>query len=366
MPDALRRALRLAARGRYRVAPNPMVGAVLTRDGVVVGEGHHRRVGGPHAEVEALLDAGEAARGATLWVTLEPCRHHGRTPPCVEAVIAAGVRRVVACHPDPDPRMRGAGFEALRRAGIQVEVGPRLEDAVRLNLRYLVPLLLGRPQVTLKWAMSLDGRIATARGDSRWISSPGGRRWGLGLREEHDAILVGIGTVLADDPRLDRRLGRAPGPIARVVLDRRLRLPPGAAMLGVAGGVVVYSERPDAARADALRARGAEVVTLDRVGPEAVLADLMRRGVGSLLVEGGAGVHGAFVAAGTWDRVAIDCAPLLVGGRGAPGPVGGDGFGRLDAAPRLEGMRVGRRGEDLIVEGWRRGCSRELSRKLAS
>ncbi len=348
------------------MAPNPLVGAVLTRDGRVVAEGYHRRVGGPHAEAEALTAAGGKARGATLWVTLEPCCHQGRTPPCVEAVVAAGVRRVVACHGDPDPRVRGEGFRALRAAGIEVAVGgPLAGAAVRLNLRYLVPRLLGRPQVTLKWAMTLDGRIATVTGDAKWISSPRGREWGLALREEHDAILVGSGTVLADDPRLDRRLGRSEGPIVRVVMDRRLRMPAGAAMLDRPGPVLVYSERLSGSAAEALRDRGAVVVELPAVEPEAVLADLSARGIGNLLVEGGSGIHGAFVAAGLWDRVAVDLAPVVVGGSGAPGPVGGAGTSALAAAPRLEGVVVGRRGGDVVVEGAREGCSRELLQRLA-
>ena len=262
-----------------------MVGALVVRGGEVVGSGYHRRAGGPHAEVEALDQAGDAARGATLFVTLEPCSHHGRTPPCTDRVLAAGIARVVACHRDPDPRVSGRGFERLRRSGVEVESGFLVERAVRLNWRFLVAAVTGRPAVTLKWAMSLDGRIATAAGHSQWISSPAGRRWGLAEREVHDAILVGIGTSLADDPRLNRRLGRAAGDIVRVVLDRRLRQPPGARMFDVPGAVVLYTETgatEDAAgdrrrRRSALEDRGATVVDLDEVEPESVLADLFGR-----------------------------------------------------------------------------------------
>ena len=362
----LARALRLAARGRARVAPNPMVGAVVVRDGAVIGEGWHRRAGGAHAEVEALARAGPAARGATLCVTLEPCNHQGRTPPCTDALLAAGVARVVACHRDPNPAVAGGGFARLREAGVEVVSGLLVEEAVRLNLRFLVPAVLGRPLVTLKWAMSLDGKIATAGGDSRWISSTPGRRWALGLREEHDAILVGSGTVLADDPRLDRRLGRAPGPILRVVLDRRLRLPPGARLLAVEGPVLVYTAAgPPAGPRRELAARGAEVVELAEVEPRAVLADLARRGVGSLLVEGGGEVAAAFVAAGLYDQVAALVAPLLVAGRQAPGPLGGPGGGSLAEAPRLEAFTVRRRGPDRVLTALRAGCSRELSSSVA-
>jgi diaminohydroxyphosphoribosylaminopyrimidine deaminase/5-amino-6-(5-phosphoribosylamino)uracil reductase len=350
-----------------------MVGALVVRGGEVVGSGYHRRAGGPHAEVEALDQAGDAARGATLFVTLEPCSHHGRTPPCTDRVLAAGIARVVACHRDPDPRVSGRGFERLRRSGVEVESGFLVERAVRLNWRFLVAAVTGRPAVTLKWAMSLDGRIATAAGHSQWISSPAGRRWGLAEREVHDAILVGIGTSLADDPRLNRRLGRAAGDIVRVVLDRRLRQPPGARMFDVPGAVVLYSETgatEDAAgdrrrRRSALEDRGATVVDLDEVEPESVLADLFGRGVRSVLVEGGAGIAAAFAAAGLYDRVAVDCAPLLIGGSTAPGPLGGAGFPSLDTAPRLDRLRAERRGEDLILSGFRKRCLPDLYASVA-
>lgn len=365
----LGRALRLAARGRYTTHPNPMVGAVVVRDGVVVGEGFHARPGGPHAEVQALREAGGAAQGATVYVTLEPCAHHGRTPPCTDALLAAGVARLVACHRDPDPRVAGGGLRRLSAAGVDVVCGPRAEDAVRLNLRYLVPALLGRPLVTLKWAMSLDGRIATAGGESQWITSPGARRVGLALREEHDAILVGSGTAVSDDPRLNRRLGLASGAITRVVMDRRLRLRPDARMLGLDGPVLVYTASGDAARHRALEAAGpaeVAVVRLPEVTPGTVLADLHRRGVGSLLVEGGGEVAAAWVAAGLFDRVEAAVAPLLIGGRGAPGPLGGAGTATLSAAPRLDGVRWRRRGPDLLLSALRRGCLPELSSNVAA
>ncbi len=338
-----------------------MVGAVLVRDGEIVGSGWHRQVGGPHAEVEALRAAGDRARGATLYVTLEPCSHHGRTPPCADAVIAAGVARVVACHRDPNPKVSGRGFARLREAGIAVESGFLVEEAVRLNLRFLIAATLDRPEVTLKWAMSLDGRIATSTGQSQWISSPRGRRWGLALREEHDAILVGSGTGLADDPRLDRRLGLATGPNVRVVLDRRLRTPPAARLFTVEGPVLIYTESTDRERIEALRAGGAEVVGLPAVEPEAVLADLYRRGVQSVLVEGGGEVLASFVASGFYDRVMVDCAPLLIGGKSALGPLAGEGFADLDLAARLEAFEARKQGGDLILVGLRKGCLEALS-----
>lgn len=353
---ALRRALQLAVRGRYRTPPNPMVGAVLLRDDTIVGEGWHRQVGGPHAEVEALRRAGEAARGATLCVTLEPCSHHGRTPPCADAVVAAGVRRVVACHRDPDPRVAGAGFARLQAAGVEVTAGHLLREAVQLGWKYLTPKVLGRPAVTLKWAMSLDGRIATRSGDSRWITGERARRWSLGLRETHDAILVGSGTVLADDPLLTRRLGRADGPITRVVLDRRLRSTPALRLLRESGPVLLYTEAAAGPATAELRASGAEVVWLATVDAAGVLADLHRRGIGSVLVEGGGEVLAAFVAAGLFDRVEVAVAPLLIGGREAPSPLGGRGPERLADALRLEPPTLARRGDDLILSAYRSGC----------
>ncbi|HEX9670443.1 MAG TPA: bifunctional diaminohydroxyphosphoribosylaminopyrimidine deaminase/5-amino-6-(5-phosphoribosylamino)uracil reductase RibD [Thermoanaerobaculia bacterium] len=363
--EHLRRALRLASRGRYRTAPNPRVGAVLVRDGAVVGEGWHRRVSGPHAEAEALAAAGERARGATLYLNLEPCRHHGRTPPCVDALLAAGVARVVASHRDPDPRVGGGGFARLREAGVEVEVGALAREAAALNLPFLTAKTLGRPAVTLKWAMSLDGKIATAAGESRWISSEAGRRWALELREEHDAILVGSGTALSDDPLLTRRLRLAEGPILRVVLDRRLRLPAAAKMLGEEGGVLIFTESQDAARRAELAARGAQVERLARVEPAAVLAALHARGVQSVLVEGGAEAHAAFVASGLWDRAEVACAPLLIGGQEAPGPIGGPGVPALAAAPRLDGLSVRRRGGDLLLSAFRAGALDDLLARLA-
>ena len=377
---AMGRALSLARRGRYTVAPNPMVGAVVMRDGEIVGSGWHRRAGGEHAEAMALSAAGDRAVGGTVYLTLEPCNHQGRTPPCARGILEAGVERVVYAHRDPNPEVTGGGAERLRAAGLRVESGLLAEQAVEMNVPFLTRVLHQRPAVTLKWAMSLDGRIATATGDSQWISSPRGRRWALELREEHQAIVVGSGTALADDPRLNRRLGRAEGPIVRVVLDRRLRLSPRARMFEVEGPVVVYTAAPEgsagegtagegaaqwAGRRDGLREAGADVVVLEAVAPAAVLADLAARGVSNVLVEGGAGVLEAFASSGVWDRAAVCCAPLLIGGAAAPGPLGGVGAATLGGGWRLDRLRVQRRGPDVILVGYRQGCLPELSRSVA-
>lgn len=362
----LRRALRLAARGRWRTSPNPNVGAVVVQGGEVVGEGYHRAVGGPHAEVEAFRAAAGKTAGATLYVTLEPCAHFGRTPPCAEATIAAGIRRVVACHRDPDPRVAGGGFARLRAAGIAVEDGFLVEQAVRLNWRFLVAAIHKRPAVTLKWAMSLDGKIATAGGDSQWISGPPGRRWALELRELHDAILVGSSTVLADDPRLDRRLGLAGKDNVRVVLDRRLRTRASARLFDVPGTILVYtSPASEGARADALRQRGAEVVVLPQVDPAAVLQDLYARGLRSVLVEGGGEVAAAFCAAGLYDQVAALCAPVLIGGLKAKGPLAGQGFEPLAAAPRLSATKFEKKGADAVLTAFRASCLQDLYANVA-
>ncbi|MDE2690992.1 MAG: bifunctional diaminohydroxyphosphoribosylaminopyrimidine deaminase/5-amino-6-(5-phosphoribosylamino)uracil reductase RibD [Acidobacteriota bacterium] len=374
---AMARALTLARRGRYTAAPNPMVGAVVASGGEIVGEGWHRRAGGEHAEAAALRVAGNAALDGTLYVTLEPCNHHGRTPPCADRVIESGVKRVVFAHRDPNPEVTGGGGDRLRAMGVRVEGGLLADQAVELNVPFLTRVVHRRPAVTLKWAMSLDGRIATATGDSQWISSEEGRKWALDLREEHQAIVVGSGTALADDPRLNRRLGRAEGPILRVVLDRRLRLSPGARMFEIEGPVVVYTEEPPdigssvsasardwLARSDRLRRAGAEVVGLPAVGPAAVLEDLFDRGVSNVLVEGGAEVLAAFSASGLWDRAAVCCAPVLIGGAAAPGPLGGDGPEKLADAWRLDELRVSRREPDVILVGYRQGCLPELSRSV--
>lgn len=356
----LERALALAERGRYGVSPNPMVGAVVVRNGRVVGEGFHRRAGGPHAEVSALRKAGSRARGADLYLTLEPCVHQGRTPPCAPQVIASGVSRVVIAARDPNPRVSGRGIAALRRAGIAVALAPsswrRRADA--LNEKFRVQITTGRPFVLAKWAETLDGRIASAAGESRWITGSAARRRALALREEHDAVLVGAGTVAADDPRLTRRLGwnRASVPHWRVVLDGALRSRPGAAVFrGPGRRAVATAVPPDDPRARRLRARGVEVWSLpgrrrEGVDLAALLCELASRGAASLMVEGGARTLWEFFAAGLVDAVAVFVAPRVLGGDGATGAVGGGGF-RLTDAAAIEDVAVERVGDDLLVTG---------------
>jgi diaminohydroxyphosphoribosylaminopyrimidine deaminase / 5-amino-6-(5-phosphoribosylamino)uracil reductase len=344
------RALELARAADYRTSPNPMVGAVVVDvAGEAVGEGYHERAGGPHAEAVALAAAGARAHGATVYVTLEPCSHHGRTPPCADALVAAGVRRVVVAMEDPDARNRGRGIDRLRAAGIEVEVGDHAAEARRLNEMFVTHRTLGRPFVTLKWAMTLDGRIATATGDARWVSGEAARAHSHRLRHEHDAILVGVGTVLLDDPELTARHEPGARQPLRVILDSRLRTPASARAAGA--HTVIYTTAPGPG--NALRERGAEVVRLPsrrrRVPLDRVLADLAGRGVLGVLVEGGAQVHASFVEGRLFDRAVVYVAPKLVGGTRAPSPVAGRGVELMVDALGLEVESVERAGEDVVI-----------------
>jgi diaminohydroxyphosphoribosylaminopyrimidine deaminase/5-amino-6-(5-phosphoribosylamino)uracil reductase len=352
----MHRALAEAGRGRGGVEPNPMVGAVVVRDGRAVGVGHHERFGGPHAEVVALGEAGDAARGATLYVTLEPCCHFGKTPPCTEAILAAGPRRVVAAMTDPFPKVAGGGLERLRAAGVEVAVGVLEVEARRLNAPYLKRLSTGLPYVTAKWAMTLDGKTAVASGDSRWISGPRSRALVHELRGRMDAILVGIGTALADDPQLS---ARPPGPrrAARVVLDSTARLPLDGRLARSAREIPVWLAVNDAAPADrreALAALGCDILAFPGPGPVPILpllAELGRRGVTNLLVEGGGRVLGAFLDAGQVDAVDVYVAPIVAGGGDDFTPARGLGWGRMADAPRLDRHEVSVIDGDLRIQG---------------
>ncbi len=351
------RALRLAERGIGRTSPNPMVGAVLVKDERVVGEGAHLRAGGPHAEAIALDAAGASARGATCYVTLEPCAHVGRTPPCADALVRAGVARVVAACEDPYREVAGRGLARLRAAGVAVTTGVREAEARALNRAFLCAVTEGRPHVTLKAAMTLDGKIAAADGESRWITGEAARLEAHRLRFAADAVLVGIGTVLADDPRLTvRHAGLPPKEPFRVVADSRLRTPPEARIIraGDPSRVVLACVAPaPAGPAAALRALGVRVLELPgdggRVDLRALLAALRALDVIAVLVEGGGELGGALAEASLVDRVAFFLAPRLVGGRDAPGPVGGRGRA-LKESLGLVDVRTRQLGDDLLIE----------------
>jgi diaminohydroxyphosphoribosylaminopyrimidine deaminase/5-amino-6-(5-phosphoribosylamino)uracil reductase len=354
------RAVALAEGGRGTASPNPMVGAVLVRDGRVVGEGFHRAAGLAHAEALALAAAGELAAGATCYVTLEPCAHHGRTPPCADALVAAGVARVVAAVPDPDPRVGGAGLDRLRAAGVRVDVGAGAEAAAEQNAAYLTHRRLGRPRITLKAAASLDGKVAAPDGTSQWITGPAARADAHRLRAEADAVCVGAGTALADDPRLTVRLpgwsGRQP---LRVLVDAAGRVAAtGHLFDGEAETLVATTPAAPAAAVDAWKAAGAEVLMCEATVGQAVdLEDLVRalgeRGVLELLVEGGPRLQASLWAAGLADRLVWYLAPLAIGGQGAPGLLGAGAVTLADAR-RLRLASVDRFGEDLRLVAYPR------------
>jgi diaminohydroxyphosphoribosylaminopyrimidine deaminase/5-amino-6-(5-phosphoribosylamino)uracil reductase len=352
------RALALAARGRGLTSPNPMVGALVIQGGAIVAERFHERAGGPHAEAAALADAGARARGATLYVTLEPCNHVGRTPPCAEAVIRAGVRRVVAATSDPNPRVTGGGTAALRAASIEVSLGCLEREARALNEAFFTAMALRRPHVTAKWAMTLDGKIAAHDRRSRWITGEPARREAHRLRSESDAIVTGIGTVLADDPALTVRLEQPwPREPYRVVVDSHARMPLDAAMLRAgtrARTLVAVGEDAPAARVAALAASGVTVLQCKSHEGRVDVADLCARlfdlDVVAMLLEAGSELTGAFVRAGLVDRVAAFVAPKLLGGAAAPTAAGGAGLSLGDAL-RLAELTARPLGDDWLLEG---------------
>jgi len=350
----MRMAVRLGRRGLGRTSPNPPVGAVVVARGTVVGRGFHRRAGAAHAEAAALQAAGRRARGATLYVTLEPCAHHGRTPPCTNAVIAAGVRRVVVGTRDPNPRVPGNGIRRLRAAGIEVRSGVLRAECDALIAAFRTHVTTGRPLVTLKLAASLDGRIATVSGDARWITGDDSRRYVHRLRAEHDAILVGSETILRDDPQLTCRVRGGRNPL-RVILDGRLRVPLGARVLTkpAPAATLVFTARPaTAAKVRQIRDRGVEVVSLKaqtgRISIERVMRELGKRDVMSVLIEGGATVAAAALTAGVVDRLLIFFAPTLIGGDGRP-LLAGLGVRRMQDAVALGPLQVKRFARDILI-----------------
>jgi diaminohydroxyphosphoribosylaminopyrimidine deaminase/5-amino-6-(5-phosphoribosylamino)uracil reductase len=354
----MRRALELAARGVGQVSPSPLVGCVIACDGdEIVGEGFYLYDQISHAETIALERAGARACGATAYVSLEPHAHHGRTPPCTDALIRAGVSRVVAPCEDPNPLVAGRGFAHLREAGVEVTTGVLAREAARLNEKYLHFQRARRPFVHLKLAVSLDGRIATRNGDSRWITGAQSRERVHELRHEYDAILVGAGTVTADDPLLtDRSNLPRRRPLVRIVLDDALKLSPASQLARTAREVPVVvftSADADARKASALEDCGVEVVR--RPGardPRDVLAYLYERALQSVLVEGGATVAGTLLDARLCDKLSFFVAPIVIGGRDARASIGGEGAARLADALRLRDVEITRRGEDIEITGY--------------
>jgi diaminohydroxyphosphoribosylaminopyrimidine deaminase/5-amino-6-(5-phosphoribosylamino)uracil reductase len=348
-------ALDLAAQAQGQTNPNPLVGAVLVKDARVVGFGAHLKAGEPHAEVHAFRMAGEHAAGATLYVTLEPCSHHGKTPPCAELVATSNVKRVVVAMQDPNPLVAGRGIQRLRDAGIEVEVGVLEDKAIALNERFLHNMRTKRPFVVMKTAMTLDGKIAAHTGDSRWITGPAAREAVHKLRHEVDGILVGIGTVVADDPELTTRLpdgvGKNP---TRIILDSSLRIEETAKVLDVSAAPTWIVTGPDyeEEKANRLRERGVRLLHLPDRSLERLLDELYQQGITHLLVEGGATINGAFLEAGLIDKVMAFIAPKLIGGESAPTPIGGTGFAKMSQALSLTDISVTAYGNDLCIVGY--------------
>lgn len=357
----MRLALRLAKKGMGRTSPNPLVGAVVVKGKTIVGRGYHHRAGEPHAEVLALRQAGRKGRGATLYLNLEPCAHFGRTPPCTQAILAASIRRVVAGMKDPNPVVSGRGIRQLRRGGVTVDVGILREECRELNGPFSKFITTGKPFVTLKAAISLDGKVATRSGDSRWVSSQASRNYAHRLRQAMDAVMVGIGTVLKDDPLLTVRLpgGKKPHQPLRVVVDSRLRIPLHSQLVRTAGlypTLIATTRAASSSRRKWLAQANVEILILENdaqghVSLKALMKELARRSVVSVLLEGGSTLTASAVREEVVDRLLFFLAPKIIGGERAPGVVGGEGILRLKDAKPVKILKVRRMGPDFLIEG---------------
>jgi diaminohydroxyphosphoribosylaminopyrimidine deaminase/5-amino-6-(5-phosphoribosylamino)uracil reductase len=357
------RALELARRGEGRTRPNPPVGAVIVHDGQVIGEGFHRRAGQPHAEILALQQAGERAAGADLYVTLEPCCHYGRTGPCAEAVVAAGISRVFIGTLDPNPLVGGKGVARLQAVGIQVETGILERECRRLIAPFAKHVTTGLPLVILKSAVTLDGKTATSTGQSQWISNPSSREYVHRVRDRIDAVMVGIGTVIKDNPRLTTRLPGGGRDADRVVVDARLELPEDAALLTAASpaaAIIATTRLAPTSKIARLKARGVQVLQLDEIDGRVNLCALMRelggRGIQSILLEGGAGLNASALEAGIIDRLMIFMAPMIFGGSDGKGIFSGQGVKSLEEGHRVSDIRVTSFDDDILIEGEVQRC----------
>ena len=352
----MREALRIARHAEGRTSPNPLVGAVVVRDGKIIAQGWHRKAGTPHAEIHALNMAGELSRGATLFVTLEPCSHFGRTPPCARAIVDAGIKKVVAAMSDPNPKVAGRGFEILRAAGVEVEVGLLENEARKLNEVFLKWVTQKLPFVTLKFACSLDGKIATVGGESQWISCEESRKFSHGLRDINDAILVGIGTVLADNPSLTTRLVDGKNPV-RVIVDSNARIPLDAKVVTDKSARTILATTSNAPpeKISALKNCGVEILTAgdgQRVDLKFLMRELAAREITSVLVEGGGTIHFAMLEAQLVDKIFSFVAPKIIGGSNALTAVAGAGFEKLSDAVNLENFSAQKIGTDLLLSGY--------------
>lgn len=356
----MNRALALAQQGKGRTSPNPLVGAVIVNAGKVVGEGYHQKAGEPHAEIHALRAAGEKAKGGTLYVNLEPCCHWGRTPPCTDAIIQAGIKHVFAAHLDPNPKVAGKGIQQLAEADIKVDVGVCAEAAEKVNEFYIKHVKTGYPFVILKIAMSLDGKIATSTGESQWITSAASRQKAHEIRDEVDAILVGIGTIRSDNPALTTRLPNEQGKDAtRIVLDSHGRTPTSAKIFNSeseAGVIIAVTPQAPAQNIATLEKVGAEIIITPAKDGQVCFKTLMEtlgaRGITSVLVEGGGKVNASTLASGIVDKAMCFIAPKFIGGKEAPGVFDGEGIKRLIDAPKLERWTITQLDCDLLIEGY--------------
>jgi diaminohydroxyphosphoribosylaminopyrimidine deaminase/5-amino-6-(5-phosphoribosylamino)uracil reductase len=356
----MNRALALAQKGRGCTSPNPLVGAVIVNAGKIVGAGYHQKAGEPHAEIHALQAAGANAKDGILYVNLEPCCHSGRTPPCTDAIIQAGIKRVYTAHLDPNPMVSGRGIEQLEKAGIEVNVGLCAEAAEKLNEVFIKYMKTDYPFVILKVAMSLDGKIATSTGESQWITSSASRQKVHELRDEVDAIIVGIGTVLTDNPTLTTRLPNKKGKDAtRIVLDSHARTPTAAKIFNPeseAGVIIAVTSQAFAGNIALLRVTGAEIIEIPERDGQVCFKTLMEtlgaRGITSVLIEGGGSVNSSALLSGIVDKVMCFIAPKFIGGKDAPGVFGGEGITQLTDAPELKRRTITELDGDLLIEGY--------------
>ena len=356
----MKRALQLAKRGYGRTSPNPMVGAVIVKDGIIVGEGYHKKAGEAHGEINAILAAGGKTKGADLYINLEPCNHFGKTPPCADAVIEAGIKRAFIAMEDPNPKVAGEGVSKLEDAGIKVNIGILENKAKRLNEAFIKHVTTGLPFVTLKAASTLDGRIATRRGDSKWITGDAARQCVHRMRNGLDAILVGIRTVERDDPSLTTRLGKKRGkdPV-RIVVDEELRISTSARVINPGSNallIVATTKKATSKKIAELEGLGVKVIVFDGKGGlvpfRPLMAKLGKMEINSLMIEGGSEVHASALSEGIVDKVAIFYAPKIIGGRDSIGMVGGKGPEFLSDAIEIEGVATKRIGEDILLEGY--------------
>jgi diaminohydroxyphosphoribosylaminopyrimidine deaminase/5-amino-6-(5-phosphoribosylamino)uracil reductase len=359
--EFMKKALSLAKWGQGRVSPNPMVGALVVKDNQVVGRGYHKRAGTEHAETLALREAGNLANGATLYVTLEPCAHYANTPPCVRDIIRAGIRRVVAAMVDPNPIVNGKGFSVLKDAGIEVEIGVLEEEVRKLNEVYIKSITTGLPFAVMKYAMTMDGKIAAHTGDSKWITSESARRFVHELRNIYDAVVVGVGTVLADNPKLTvRDLDGAFRNPVRIIVDSHLRTPLDSNVLTEPGRIImVATEKAPIEKIKEFEARGIEILITKehkgRVDLQELCKGFVKQRITSLLLEGGGNLNASFLEQELVDKVLCFVAPRIIGGERAITPVEGKGIGMMKDSLMLQNVSVSKIGQDVLIEGYLKG-----------